>query len=94
MTALTRWRVAVPFIVFSALFLFGTALGAWAYWSGWSLGERVITVLLGVLFAAALGVSVTIGTDRRGDDLPWWRMGTVVAIFLLGCGATLIRRSL
>ena len=94
MTTLARWRLAIPFMLFSALFLFGTVLGAWAYWSRWTLAERLITVFLGVMFAINLGISVSIGVDRRIDDTPWWRMGTVALFFLLACGVTLVRRGL
>jgi hypothetical protein len=89
-----RWRLAAPFIVFSALFLFGTILGAWAYWSGWTLAERLITVFLGVMFAATLGISISIGTDRTIQDIPWLRIGTIVVFFALACGVTLVRRTL
>ncbi len=94
MTTFTRWRLATPFIVFSALFLFGTGLGAWAYWSGWTTAERLITAFLGVMFAINLGISISIGTDRRIHDTPWLRIATIVVFFALACGVTLVRRSL
>jgi hypothetical protein len=90
----TRWRLAAPFIVFSALFLFGTALGAWAYWSGWTLAERLITVFLGIMFALNLAISISIGADRTIKDTPWLRMGTIALFFALACGVTLVRRTL
>jgi hypothetical protein len=90
----TRWRLATPFIVFSGLFLFGTGLGAWAYWSGWSLAERLITVFLGVMFAINLGISISIGTDSKIRDIPWLRMGTIVLFFALACGVTVARQNL
>jgi hypothetical protein len=92
--ALTRWRLATPFIVFSAIFLFATVLGAWAYWSGWSLAERLITIFLAVMFTLTLGVSISIGADRKISDTPWWRMGAIVVFFALACGVTLVRRTL
>jgi hypothetical protein len=92
--ALTRWRLATPFIVFSGLFLLGTLLGAWAYWSGWSLGERLITIFLAVMFTLTLGVSISIGADRKISDVPWWRMGTILVFYALACGVTLVRRNL
>jgi hypothetical protein len=79
----TRWRLAAPCIVFSALFLFGTILGAWDYWSGWTLAERLITVFLGVMFAANLDISISIGTDRKIQDVPWLRIGTIAVLFAL-----------
>lgn len=94
MNAFMRWRLAIPFIAFSALFLFGTGLGAWAYWSGWTLAERLITAFLGVMFAINLGVSISIGIDREIRDVPWLRIGTIVVFFALACGVTLVRRSL
>ncbi len=94
MNTFTRWRLAVPFIAFSALFLFGTGLGAWAYWSGWTLAERLITVFLGIMYAFNLGISISIGADRKIQDIPWLRMGTIVLLFALACGVTLVRRNL
>lgn len=94
MRTFTRWRLAVPFAFFSALFLGGTALGAWAYWSGWTLAERLITVFLGVMFALNLAISISIGTDRKIQDVPWLRIGVIVLFFALACGVTLVRRNL
>jgi hypothetical protein len=94
MSTMMRWRLAIPFIIISALFLFGTVLGAWAYWSRWTVAERLITVFLGVMFAINLAISVSIGTDRKITDTPWLRMGTVALFFLLACGVTLVRRNL
>lgn len=94
MRTFTRWRLAAPFIFFSGLFLFGTGLGAWAYWSGWTFTERLITVFLGLMFALNLGISISIGTDRKMQDIPWLRIGTIVLFFALACGVTLVRRTL
>lgn len=94
MTTSLRWRLALPFIVFSALFLFGTGVGAWAYWSGWTLAERLITVFLGIMFASNLAISISIGADRTIQHMPWLRMGTIALFFVLACGVTLVRRNL
>jgi hypothetical protein len=90
----TRWRLAMPFIILSGLLLFATGLGAWAFWSQWSGAERAITVFLGIMFAMCVGISVSIGADRKIQDIPWMRMGTVALFIALGCGVTLARRNL
>lgn len=94
MNAFMRWRLATPFIVLSGLLLFATGLGAWAFWSQWSGAERAITVFLGVMFGMCLGISISIGADRKIQDTPWMRMGTVALFIALGCGVTLVRRNL
>jgi RNA polymerase sigma-70 factor, ECF subfamily len=67
---LTRWRLASPFTFFSALFLFGTGLGAWAYWSGWALAERLITVFLGVMFPVNPGSASRSAPTARSKTFP------------------------
>ncbi|MBL7253373.1 hypothetical protein [Paractinoplanes lichenicola] len=94
MRTTTRWRLAIPLILLSGLFLAGSVVGASLYWSRWSAGERFITVFLAVMFAANVGISVSIGTDRKITDTPWLRLGTVALFFLLACGVTLVRRNL
>jgi hypothetical protein len=94
MSPLMRWRLAIPLALFSALFLGGTVLGAWAYWDRWSLGERLITVFLGIVFALNLGISISIGADRRVTETPWSRIGTIALFFVLACGVTVVRRNL
>jgi hypothetical protein len=91
MDALTRWRLAKPFIVLSGLLLFATALGAWAYWSRWSLAERLITIFLGIMSTMTLAVSISIGADRRISDVPWLRMGIIVIFFALAFGVAWAR---
>jgi hypothetical protein len=94
MSALTRWRLATPLIILSLLCLGATALGAWAYWSVDSTSERALTAFLGIMFATALAASISIGTDRKVQDVPWLRIGTVILLFVLACGVALVRRSL
>jgi hypothetical protein len=93
-SALVRWRLAIPLIVLSLLCLAATVIGAWAYWTVDSAAERALTVFLGVMFAINLAMSISIGTDRRLQDTPWLRVGTVILFFLLGCGVALVRRNL
>lgn len=94
MSTLTRWRLATPLLLLSLLFLAATLIGAWAYWSLQSTAERAITVLLAVMFATNAGMSISIGTDRSIQDTPWLRIGTIILVFLLGCGMTIARRNL
>jgi uncharacterized membrane protein len=89
-----RWQLAMPFMILTGLFLFGTSASAWFNWSSWSLAERLITVCMIVIFALTFGTSVSIGVDRRIDDVPWLRMGVIALYLALGCGVTLVRRNL
>jgi hypothetical protein len=93
-SALIRWRLAIPLVFLSLICLAATVIGAWAYWAVDSAAERALTVFLAVMFAINVAISVSIGTDRRLQDTPWLRVGTVILFFLLGCGVTLVRRSL
>jgi hypothetical protein len=88
---LTRWRLAMPFIFFSGWLVFATALGAWAYWSEWSLAERLMTIFMAIVFTMTLGLSISIGADRRISGVPWLRMGTIMVFFALGLGVTWAR---
>lgn len=94
MTRLYRWRLAAPLFVVSLLCLAATVAGAWAYWSGDTLAERTLTVVLGALFGASLALSVSIGVSRPTDDAPWRRTGTIVVLLLVGWGVALVRRKL
>jgi hypothetical protein len=51
-------------------------------------------VFLGIVFAINLAVNISTGTDRRLHDTPWLRVGTIILLFLLGCGIALVRRNL
>lgn len=94
MTRLHRLRLAVPLAVVSLLCLGATVLGAWAYWSGDTVAQRALTVVLAVLFAAGLTLSVTIGVSRPAEEPPWRLVGAVVVLLLVGWGVALLRRSL
>jgi hypothetical protein len=89
-----RWRIATPLAIISALLLGATALGAWAYWGDDSTAERVLTVFLCLMFALCLGISVSIGLDRKLQDVPWLRIGTVVLFIALACGVSWVRDGL
>ncbi|MGA5305987.1 hypothetical protein ACPCHT_39285 [Nucisporomicrobium flavum] len=94
MNAFRRWRIAVPLAILSALLLGATVLGAWAYWSEDSAAENALTAFLCLMFAACLGISISIGVDRRIDDVPWLRIGTVVIFIALACGVSWVRDTL
>jgi hypothetical protein len=46
------------------------------------------------MFAMNLGISISIGTDRKIQDIPWLHIRTIVVFFVLVCGVILVRRSL
>lgn len=93
MRTFTRWRLAAPFIVFSALFLFGAILGARAYWSGWTSPN-------GSSPCCSASCSPQPGHQHlhrhRPHDPrhPWQRIGIIAVFFALPCGVTLVRRTL
>ena len=94
MSTLHRWAIATPLSILSALCLGAVALGAWAYWSVDSTAERALTAFLGVMFAFNLAVSISIGADRRVEDIPWFRIGSVIVFFALACGVAVVREGL
>lgn len=91
MRTLKRWRIAIPLAFFSAMPLAATIVGAVAFWEEDSPARRVITVFLGIMFAACLGIALSIGFDRKLEDPPWLRIGTVVLFIGLGCGVSWVR---
>lgn len=94
MTAFMRWRLAAPLLLLSLLCLAATLIGAWAYWAVDDAAERAVTIVLAVMYAANVGISTSIGADRNLNDTPWARIGTIVLVFLLSCGAAIVRRNL
>jgi hypothetical protein len=93
-STLHRWGLAVPLTILSMLFLGATILGIWAFWGDDTTAQHTITVIITVLFAVNVVLSLSIGVDRRITAIPWLRLITIAVIFLLGCGALLLRRSL
>ncbi len=89
-----RWRLATPLLLLSLLCLAATLIGAWAYWAISDTAERTITIFLAVMFALNVGMSVSIGTDRNLEETPWLRIGTIILMFLLACGVSVVRRNL
>ncbi|MEU8238509.1 hypothetical protein AB0C07_09710 [Actinoplanes missouriensis] len=71
--------------------LIATIFGAIAFWNDWSAPRKAITVFLGVMFTMCVGVSLSIGFDRRIQSPPWLRIGAVLVFILLGCGVTWVR---
>jgi len=92
-TPVKRWRIAIPLVVLSALPFAATLLGSWVYWDQDSNGRRALTVFLAVMFALCVGISVSIGVDRRIRDVPWLRIGAVALLILLACGVSWVRDS-
>jgi hypothetical protein len=86
-----RWRIAIPLALISALALAATILGASAYWGEDSVARNALTIFLGLMFALCLGISISIGVDRKLNDVPWLRIGTVVVFIALACGVTWVR---
>jgi hypothetical protein len=93
-TLLKRWRIAIPLSLLSALPLGATLLGAWAYWDQDSTAARALTIVLALMFAACLGISISIGLDGKIQDTPWLRIGTVVVFIALACGVSWVRDGL
>jgi len=89
-----RWRIAIPLALISALLLGATVLGAWAYWDDDSTAEHALTIFLGLMFALCLGISVSIGLDRKLQDVPWLRIATVALFIALACGVSWVRDGL
>ncbi len=91
MSPLKRWRIAIPLVLISAIALGATVLGAWAYWDQDSTAQQLLTVFLGVMFTACIGIGISIGIDRKIHDTPWLRIGTVALFILLACGVSWVR---
>lgn len=88
---MSRWRLALPLVSFSALCLSFSVIGAGLSWAGFSPADRALTVLIALTFAGGLALSVSIGADRRITDVPWARLGLVVLVLASGFGAVLVR---
>ncbi|WP_249997658.1 hypothetical protein [Actinoplanes sp. M2I2] len=91
MTPFKRWRIAIPLVIISAIALGATVLGAWAYWEKDTTAQHLLTVFLGIIFALCVGISISIGADRKIEDTPWLRIGTVALFILLACGVSWVR---
>jgi len=85
MSAVMRWRLATPLITLNLLCLGAAILGARVLWSLEDAAEHALRVLFIVVFTVNLGLSVSIGVDRRIRDTPWLRIATVILIFALSC---------
>ncbi|GAB1692735.1 hypothetical protein [Krasilnikovia sp. M28-CT-15] len=94
MSPFKRWRIAIPLAIISALLLGATLLGAWAYWDKDSIPARALTIFLAGMFAACLGISISIGVDRKIQDIPWLRIGTIALFVALACGVSWVRDGL
>ncbi|BCY11781.1 hypothetical protein [Actinoplanes sp. L3-i22] len=88
---LGRWRLAMPFIVFSLLLLAASAGGLWLYWDLDSPIRRALTAFMCLMLGLAVYVSFSIALDRKSDGIPWWRMGVVVLFIALTTGVAWVR---
>ena len=93
MSPFKRWRIALPLTIISALALAATIVGAIVYWGVDGTGRNLLTVFLGVMFAACTAISLSIGFDKKIEDVPWLRIITVVVFIALACGVSWVRDS-
>ncbi|GLY05001.1 hypothetical protein [Actinoplanes sp. NBRC 101535] len=91
MNALKRWRIAVPLLFFSVTPLAATIIGAVAFWQDDSPARQAMTVFLAFMFALCAGIALHIGFDRKMQDPPWMRIGTIVVFIVLACGVSWVR---
>ncbi|BCY08734.1 hypothetical protein [Actinoplanes sp. L3-i22] len=90
MGALIRFRLASPFILISMLFLLFTGAGIWINWNMLSPIHHALSAVMCLMFAVAVGYSISIGFDRSGR-IPWWRMGVVVVVIAMALGVAWVR---
>ncbi len=74
----------------SLLFLIFTAAGVWLNWHLVSPVNHALSLFMCLMFAIAVGISISIGFDRSGR-IPWWRMGTAVLLIALAMGVAWVR---
>jgi hypothetical protein len=75
----------------SALFLTAALAGAVAWWSTSDPLERILTVVICLLLSTGLTFSVAVAIGPRSSQIPWARVGVVVAANLRACGVTILR---
>ncbi|GLW33796.1 hypothetical protein [Actinoplanes regularis] len=90
MGVMIRFRLALPFVLISLLFLIFAAAGIWLNWNLVSPANHALSLFMCLMFAIAAGISVSIGFDRSGR-IPWWRMGIVALFIALAMGVAWVR---
>ncbi|MFG1674631.1 hypothetical protein [Micromonospora sp. NPDC049282] len=92
MSAWLRWKLAVPLILLSLLMLVPALFGTVMWWPEFGTAYRLLSVAICLVIAAQLGIAVSIGV-RPARDVPWLRIGLVLAAILVSCGLAALRRS-
>lgn len=92
MSAWKRWKIAIPLLGLSLLMLVPAVFGAWAWWSEFGVAYRVMTILICVVVAGCVALSLSIGI-KQTREVPWLRIGLVVAGILATCGLAVARNS-
>ncbi|MGW3788387.1 hypothetical protein ACWD5Z_27660 [Micromonospora chokoriensis] len=87
-----RWRLAVPLIGLSLLFVVPTIYGTWVFWSEFGSTYRSLSIVICLALLAQLALAVSIGV-RPSRDVPWLRIGLIAVAFLVACGVAAVRRS-
>ncbi len=86
-----RWRLAFPLIFFTLLLFVATAGGLWLYWDVDSPIRRALTAFMCLMLGITVGISVSIGADRRIESIPWLRLGAIVVFVALTTGVAWVR---
>lgn len=94
MRTMHRLRIGVSLTILSGIFLAAGVLGAVAFWRSTDPLGQVLTILICLAFAVAVGSSVSIIVDYRVRDVPWGRIGILALAMLAGCGLALLRRAI
>jgi hypothetical protein len=92
MSAWTRWKIAIPLLGLSLLLFVPAVFGTWAWWPLNGAAYRTLSVVICLVIASCVGISLSIGI-KRTEDVPWLRIGLVLAGFLAGCGLAIVRDS-
>ncbi|WP_406084870.1 hypothetical protein OHA01_11505 [Micromonospora zamorensis] len=92
MSTSMRWRLAVPLIGLSLLFVVPTIYATWVLWSDFGNTYRSLSVVICLALLAQLTLAVSIGL-RPSRDVPWLRIGLIAVMFLVACGVAAVRRS-
>ncbi|MEO3748962.1 hypothetical protein [Plantactinospora sp. B5E13] len=83
-----RWQIALPLISICVI-VFAAAVLGMTFWHLESLAGRVLRIAMLLVATATLAVAVSVGV-RPASDVPWPRIGVVVAGLGLTCGLSAI----
>ncbi|MCZ7437727.1 hypothetical protein O7598_15070 [Micromonospora sp. WMMC241] len=92
MSAWFRWKLATPLILLSLLMLVPALFGTVMWWSEFGLAYRLLSIAICLVVVVQLGIAVSIGA-RPARDVPWLRVGLVLAAILASCGLAARRSS-